>query len=671
MVLKRIIPPRRKLRLLASTFVWATLAAIASFYIFTHAGWGRDAEFRSIDWRFGARGATAASSDVVILGIDNDTDKAFNERFPYPRSTYATAIDRLEAAGAAAIVFDIQFLQSTVPAEDQALVEAAARSGHVILATAPEGRINPTVGGSSAATASSARVPATSSMPLPFRGVQIAGVDDPLAASNAVVANAQQLRSADDVHRWIPPIQQVPRDDGSTQRVPSLSLAALAMADNKSPFDYRGLPDRMAINFHGSTSLYGEKQGFRYQNFANLFTNAHSPDDLAWVKGKIVLIGATSAVLQDLHETPFAAKVPGNPEPSRLMPGVEIHAHAIDTLRDRSWLRFQSDRSAALMTVLLVLLVWLAMSFTRIGVGIVVAAGTFAGFVWYARYTFDHGQYVVQFIPAIAAVSGAALVTMVVLTLAAYRERRWVKNLFSRYVSGDVVNELLDVKESIDVHGERREVSILFSDIRSFTSLSEDLDPAELVLQLNEYFEEMLEAIEFERGTFDKFIGDGLMAIFGAPLHMPDHAERACNAALDMIERLDRLNEDREDRGLLPLKIGIGIHTGEAIIGNIGSPSWRVDYTAIGDAVNLASRLESSTKELGVQILVSRQTVDAASSQAYAPRGAITVKGRSQATEVFELLPNEEGVRERDPGQPTERAPEGAQPSSTEPGQAA
>ena len=218
-----------------------------------------------------------------------------------------------------------------------------------------------------------------------------------------------------------------------------------------------------------------------------------------------------------------------------------------------------------------------------------------------------------------------------------------MKSLFARYVHADVVQELIDGDDQISLTGEEREITVLFSDIRGFTTLSEQVDPVEMVAQLNEYFEAMVDVVAAEQGTVDKFLGDGLMAIFGAPARQEDHALRACRVATAMLERLEVVNHDRAARDLSPLRIGIGIHTGRAVVGNVGSPPFRVDFTAIGDTVNLAARLEAMTKELGVNIVASVVTQHAAlateggAQLEFTPLGSVVARGRSEATQVVAL----------------------------------
>ncbi len=216
-------------------------------------------------------------------------------------------------------------------------------------------------------------------------------------------------------------------------------------------------------------------------------------------------------------------------------------------------------------------------------------------------------------------------------------EQQRVRQAFARYVSREVADQILGA-ENVFASGSRRDVTILFSDIRGFTSLSEDMAPEEVVSQLNDYFEAMVEAIFRHGGTVDKYIGDGIMAIFGAPIACDNHAVRAAQTAVAMREALERLNERRAAAGLPHLKIGIGLHTGDCVIGNIGSPE-RLDYTAIGDVVNTASRIEGLTKEFGVDILASATTAGLLAGHAeLRTLGSAQVKGKTALLEVHHVF---------------------------------
>jgi adenylate cyclase len=221
------------------------------------------------------------------------------------------------------------------------------------------------------------------------------------------------------------------------------------------------------------------------------------------------------------------------------------------------------------------------------------------------------------------------------------RERARIRKIFSRYVTDEVVEKLLASGRLPDLGGEAYRVTVLFSDIRNFTTISEKLAPHQVVEMLNTYFSLACEAILAQGGSVDKFIGDAIMAVFGAPVPYPDQARRALRAALDLAQKAQEFRAWMAEhfRGLdLPdFAIGVGLHTGEAIVGNIGSPR-RLEFTAIGDTVNAASRLESLTKELGWTIVASSSTIAAAPGVVTGRQETRTVKGRKEPLQVFEVL---------------------------------
>jgi adenylate cyclase len=217
------------------------------------------------------------------------------------------------------------------------------------------------------------------------------------------------------------------------------------------------------------------------------------------------------------------------------------------------------------------------------------------------------------------------------------REKREVKRLFGRYVSKDVYEELLAHPERAELGGKRREMTVLFSDIRGFTTITESGQPEDLVAQLNEYFSRMVEIVFRHHGTVDKFVGDMVMALFGAPLDDPAHAEHAAAAAVDMVRELGRLNAKWAAEGRTPLDLGIGLNSGEMIAGNIGSSSI-MSYTVIGDNVNLGARLESLNKDYKTRIIISDSTRGRLTgTYDIRPLGTVTVKGRTRPVAIFEI----------------------------------
>ena len=217
------------------------------------------------------------------------------------------------------------------------------------------------------------------------------------------------------------------------------------------------------------------------------------------------------------------------------------------------------------------------------------------------------------------------------------REKQRVKKIFQRYVSRDVCDQLMDNPALASLGGQRRDMSVLFSDIRGFTSVSERGEPEEIVAQLNEYFSRMVPVVFAHRGTVDKFVGDMIMALFGAPLVDPQHAEHAVQTAVAMVEELHRMNAEWTEAGRPTLDIGIGINSGDMVAGNIGSETI-MSYTVIGDNVNLGSRLESLNKQFGSRIIISAATRQRLQGRYdIRPLGGVTVKGKTQSVDIFEV----------------------------------
>lgn len=615
----------------------AILAALLAWMAATRTQTGRELEYRTIDARFEARGPREAPTDIVILAIDNQTDRTLRDRWPYDRRVHARVAQALLKAGASAVVFDVQFLglpdkNGNPSPGDKALAAVVQGSDRIVLASAPESaQSGPT-------------------LPVPFGGTGLASAPQLGDVQRGVVGNARQVTSSDAVVRWVDPSSLLHVDaadspsgsEAAKVRVPSLPLAALSRTTGKSAAELKGFPERAMINYLGPSATWGGKDAFTVRNYAEVAKPGSAAP--TWAAGAVIFIGATGAVLQDLHETPFSTdKVRDDTQGSaRKMPGVEINATAFENLRERSWLKEASGWISPIAAIILTLLSWVIVVRMRLAYAIPLAILLPATYIFVAHTLFVRSSLVLPVVAPIA-VGGAAFIALIAASAIRSRlERNSIERAFARYVAPDVVRQLIESGADPQAGGERVEITVLFADIRGFTSSSEHADPHDLVAQLNEYFAEMVEAVEEHGGTLDKFIGDGLMAFFGAPLPMADHADRAVAAATSMIERLTFVNEMREIRGEAPLRIGIGIHTGEAIVGNVGAPGRRLEFTAIGDTVNLASRLESLTKELGVTAVFSGATMEACEELWLARRmGELPIRGRDHRVEVFELVSSE------------------------------
>jgi adenylate cyclase len=345
-------------------------------------------------------------------------------------------------------------------------------------------------------------------------------------------------------------------------------------------------------------------------------------------RDKTVLVSATASGLFDQHTGPFAGEYPGG----------ELLATTIDDLESGSALSEASPPVVATLVGVLVAAAVVPVLVLSPAVGLPLGAAVIACFVGVAIAVFARSGLVLPLLSPVAAATTSLGISAGARWAAAARRSREVRAVFSRYVSDVVVSRLLESPAALDLGGTETEVSVLFSDIRDFTSHTERMSPHDLVAQLNEHFAAITELIHGEEGTINKFIGDAVMAFFGAPLPQPDHAARAVRAGLAMLEAVERLNVDRRAQGRPEWAIGVGIASGPVIVGNVGSAR-HADFTVIGDTVNLASRLEGENKALGTRILVSEATAKALGENfSLRPRGEVKVKGKEKPVAVFEIV---------------------------------
>jgi adenylate cyclase len=627
-------------------------------------------EFRTYDWRLTrtARPDTARQ-DLALVEIDEYSLRNLQPnagRWPWPRAVHSMLIDYLQRAPAKVIAYDVDFAEADTRTgfdfggdtwsgqeSDSAFIESVKKSGNVImLADATyEGE---TAGGQAvvpetAFTASSPLVAERRTIFPPFAG---------LAGAAAGFGHNLFVLDADGPLRHTVPFVRV-----GDRALPSLGLAAalrasgvtgapveadertLAVADRAMPvqvrrvrtaeglrayqwglIDFRGpalLPDlkhRPYPSYAFFDLLYSEEQ---------ILAGEKPNVDPSVFKDKIVFVGVTASGLYDVFETPFAGGK---------MPGIQVHAAVADDFLSGRFLMPASE-PVRLLTVLAL----------AVGVGLIAtvlpawwaSAATLAAvalFTMLATARFAAGQWINLTQPALA--SATALFGGVAYQyFVEGREKRKMKRLFGQYVSKDVYAQLVANPELARLGGQRRDMTVLFSDIRGFTTLTEKGQPEEIVHMLNEYFTRMVDIVFRNKGTVDKFVGDMVMALFGAPLDDPQHADHAVEAALEMIEELGRLNQKWAAEGRSAnVDIGIGINTGPMIAGNIGSDQI-MSYTVIGDAVNLGSRLESLNKQYSTRIIISDETRRRLTGRfVFRPLGDVVVKGKTQPVAIFEVV---------------------------------
>jgi adenylate cyclase len=544
---------------------------------------------------------------IVVVGIDDETFRELGT-FPLDRRRHAELIRRLDEGGAALIGYDITFSESSGkdPA-DEALVDAADEAGNVVFgaaATLMTGLGDP---------------PQAQSLDIPF---------EDLATAAVAVGHVNVIPDPDGVVRSHPPFIE----DPVGELVPSLSLTLLGLLEGlDGPVTFRPegiqIGSRVIRTGEGHLQEINFTEPFRTYSFIDVLRGRVPADAF---RDKVVLVGATALGLGDTRLTPL--------NKSSGQAGVYVHANALNSMLSGASLSAESATTVVATILVLALLVALAVAFLRVWVASLVAVALGAGYYSVAFLRFDRGRVMNLVYPTLA----IALTYLAVLGLRYFtelRERRRVTAVFGRYVAADVVDEVLAAPQNAmaTLKGASRPISALFADLRGFTAASEGSAPTDVVAGLNLYLDAMVRAVNEESGTIDKFMGDCVMAFWGAPRYVPNHAERAIRAGLLMQEYLEAAKLQADEIGLRVPGVGVGVATGEAVVGNIGSAD-RLDYTVIGDTVNTASRI-CGVAEAG-EIVVTEECAAAVDGDAFhiAPLPPLQVKGKREPLRIFQVL---------------------------------
>lgn len=604
---------------------------------------------------------------VRIVDIDEESLKRLGQ-WPWPRTLLADLVDKLGSQGAAAIAFDMVF-----PEPDRLSPANAVQywpQADVIAEIKPELDKLPTndqvlaeaIGGAPVVMGFIAS-PYTDTLPETKAGFAHGG-DDPKLFAPYYPGSAASLKELQDpalgagALNWIPEFDQIIRRMPIVVRIgdtlfPSLSADVLRLAQGASTYIVKSSGASGEAAFGEKTGIVTVKVGdFEIPTEANgqmwvRFTPQTRDRYLpAWqvlngeigeeqIAGRIILIGTSAAGLLDLRATPLEASVPG----------VELHAQAVEQIIRGAYLMRPDFATPAELLYILVLGLLIAVLIYRAGalgsalLG-AVAVAFVVGLSWYA---FDALGWLVDPVYPTIALSAIYLAGTSFVFLRTERERNRVRNAFSHYMAPALVERLADEPDRLKLGGENRDMTLLFSDVRGFTTISEGLDAEELTRFLNSLFTPLSNIILDEQGTIDKFMGDALMAFWNAPLDEPDHPSHACRAALRMMDEMKGLNErwrqeaEAGGREFKEVKIGIGLNTGMCCVGNLGSET-RFDYSVIGDSVNIASRLEGQSKTYDVGTIAGAETVSRAPEFAFLELDLLKVKGKTAATRIFALL---------------------------------
>ena len=632
-------------------------------------------ELRTYDWRLShtARPETARQ-DIALVEIDEYSLRNLQPnagRWPWPRAVHSMLIDYLARAPAKVIAYDVNFAEADTrrgfdfgdgtwsgAESDKALADSIKAAGNVLLLADAtfDGEANdappfPDLGYRLESTEALER--RAIFLPFPALAGAAAGFGHNLVVLDPDGPIRHSVPFVRIGARAVPSLGAA-----AAMRVAGISPAAVTLADGQFRIGERRLPTSLRrvptsegvttyrwslIDFRGP-ALLDDLKTRTYPTYSffdleyseeQLLAKTTPKIDPSVFKDKIVFVGTTASGLFDVFETPFA---------HGKMPGIQIHAAVADDILSNRFIRPASEWVRAASVVAGALVVGVAAALLPAWWATLAAFAVMAVIAWWATFLFTNGVWFNLTQPVLAS-SFALLGGVGYQYFFEDREKRRVKQLFGRYVSKDVYAVLMANPSLARLGGQRREMSVLFSDIRGFTTVTERGQPDEIVGMLNEYFSSMVNLVFKHGGTLDKFVGDMVMALYGAPLDDPDHADHAVQTALAMIAELGRLNARWKEEGKYSgLDIGIGINTGPMIAGNIGSEAI-MSYTVIGDAVNLGSRLESLNKEFGTRIIISDATRQQLKGEYECrPLGDVVVKGKTHPVAIFEVVGPAAGV---------------------------
>ncbi|OGR84923.1 MAG: hypothetical protein A2901_01505 [Elusimicrobia bacterium RIFCSPLOWO2_01_FULL_54_10] len=594
--------------------------------------WIDKLEYKSLDWRFRMRGERKLESPVVIAAIDEDSLGIIG-KWPWPRKIHGKLLDVCRKAGAAAVVFDIVFNEPDryEPENDRLFGQAIKRYGKTVMAM--NFRLN------------QEQVAETDDQGNLVKNLESAVIkEDPIPQAyfaqgigfvNAWPDSDGYLRKATLSHEY----------DGKIYY--ALNVQAVAVAKGISPEKVIEYAPTSEVDRDG----YLTKEAFINWQYSRYSSNDADEKRIPfyscskildedvpmewkteWLKGKVVLVGSTALGLYDHYPTALESSTPG----------LYMHANVIENLWDRMWanrfLEPVTKKLSYFLIFIFAIAVGAIISNFSATLGAISTVGLAAMFWMFGYYFMIHKLYYIELVAPTASLVGSYLTVFFYRFIVEQKEKAGIKKAFGVYVNPHVVEAIAKNPEALKLGGEMREMTVMFSDVAGFTTISEKLSPEELVQLLNLYLTAMTDTIMKLDGTVDKYEGDAIMAFWGAPLAQPRHAQLACQAVLENRERLRELNVDLEKKGLQQLFARCGLNTGPMNVGNMGS-SQKFNYTVMGDSVNLASRLEGANKQYGTMLMVSESTYAAAKDDIEVRElDILRVKGKNLPIKVYELV---------------------------------
>jgi len=638
-----VLKPKSRIWILVLIAVLSILTA----ELFKYSAVFQTMELKVLDMRFGMRGTRVLDQPpIAVIAIDDQSDESTPDRWPWRRSYYAHVIENLQEAGAAVIGLDLILDKGdlTNPGSDDTLAAVLKKYDNVVL---------------------------TGKLLRSFSTGSMSTIIEPYGKfmpSNSRWGLAALEADLDGFYRRYP-LAQTYEDSLYPSLAAEVLLAALPPDEDRriridednfyiGPYTVPKFDEyNILINYAGPAHSFPyysfdtilDDRDFKLREEFDL-NSFDDPGDEAlglppglkysgFFKDKIVLIGSTMQELHDNFPTPFLEYRTSDGQSVRAeMPGVEIHANTIYTILSGDYLTKMSDWLIFFIMVFMTALAFLSTRYLKAalsGIAMLLVIFAYIVIVFAAFLKFN-------LILAVHSPLLAAIFSFIGYTVYNYiltqQEKKMLRGVFAHYVPESVIQEIMDNPDKLSLGGEERVITVLFTDIAGFTTISESMTPRELVAILNEYLTEMTNIVLENDGIIDKFEGDAVMAEFGVPVTFPGHAKAACLAALQMQNRLKKLRREWVKQGKPEIRMRVGVNTGEVIVGNMGSRDV-FDYTVMGDHVNLGARLESANKFYGTNIMISEFTYEEVKDDFFTrPLDLIRVKGKNKPIAVYELL---------------------------------
>ncbi len=637
-------------------------------------------ELKTIDLRFKLRGVKQPGNKVVLAAIDEKSLKQ-EGRWVWPRSKIAALVDKLTGMGAKVIAFDVGFFEpegadvsriidniktksKTFNINDKKFyryletLEARADNDRVLASAIKKSSANVVLGFFFQMNKEDAAHMTQADLDSHERRIQGARYTiEKFSSDNAkemwtynAAAPQSNIKIISESTPYAGYFNKITDPDGVVRRIPMtirFNRGLYAPLSLKAVSTYLGVPisievqedygvasvrlgnREIPVDEHGNMLINyrGPERTFPHVSVTDILHDAVDPDTF---KDKIVLVGATAIGIHDECVTPFA----------KVFPGPEVHLNVMDSILAGDFL-FHPPWAVLFDLVIIVLGgILLAFVLLKTGAvtGIIVMALISGGYIWFCQYLFSNMGQILNMVYPLCVFLAVYVLTTSYKYLSEEGQKRFIREAFSKYLAPEVVNQLISSPHKLVLGGERREITAFFSDVQGFTSISEKLEPEELVDLLNDFLTEITDIILKHKGAVDKFEGDAVIAFFGAPNDLPNHPEAACLACIEIQKRMEELRAMWRDKGKPELRVRIGLYSGPAVVGNMGSRN-RMDYTMMGDTVNTAARLEGVNKVYGTYTMIGKRTYDAAAGAIFAREiDAVTVVGKKEPVVIYEVL---------------------------------